>query len=109
MMHGNGDKLTSCAATKKFYNAVRSRRSNVDRTLSLIPNGTHELHNNPLSMDEVCTEIADWVDRAQSSWSAEAEDVQYRKHLQDRVLEHRGPSDLYLLLSLLFVLVTTPL
>jgi alpha-beta hydrolase superfamily lysophospholipase len=55
LLHGSKDPVTSAAATKHFYEALRSE----DKSLVLVPDALHETHN------DICRE---WVIRQITGW-----------------------------------------
>lgn len=56
LLQGEQDAVTSVAATRAFYNRVRS----ADKTLRLYPGGLHETHND-LDREIVLRDVGDWI------------------------------------------------
>ncbi len=57
LVHGAHDPVTSVAATKQFFQALRSR----DKSLVIVPEALHETHND-LCRDSVLNQITGWIE-----------------------------------------------
>lgn len=58
MVHGDKDEVCSIHATRKFFKKVEAK----DKTLSVYPDGFHELHNEPNGVAEkFVDELIAWV------------------------------------------------
>ena len=58
LVHGSDDLVTSVSATQEFFRELKSE----DKTLVIIPDGRHEMHND-LCRHEVCGHITAWLSR----------------------------------------------
>ena len=60
LMHGSDDRITSCAASRKFAEAASASASASKVTFVEWPSGRHELHHDVMR-DDVFRSIADWI------------------------------------------------
>jgi acylglycerol lipase len=58
LIHGGDDIVTSCAATKEFYDQIESP----DKTLRIYPGMLHETHNE-LERESVLNDVAAWIEQ----------------------------------------------